>query len=48
MSVPDMRSAIAKVYPGQKWKFKVARMSDQQVIAVYYSFLHRKLVWRNL
>lgn len=44
MSVPDMRRAIAKVYPGQNWKYKVAKMSDQQVIAVYFSFVQRKLI----
>ena len=44
MSVPDMRAAIAKVYPGQSWKYKVAKMSDQQVMAVYFSFLRRKLI----
>lgn len=44
MSVPDMRVAIANVYPGQSWKYKVAKMSDQQVMAVYFSFVHRKLV----
>lgn len=44
MSVPDMRTAIAKVYPGTAWKYKVAKMSDQQVMAVYFSFVNRKLV----
>lgn len=44
MSVSNMRSAIAKVYPGQSWKYKVAKMSDQQVIAVYFSFVQRKLI----
>lgn len=44
MSVADMRAAIAKVYPGISWKNKVARMADQQVMAIYFSFLHRKLL----
>jgi hypothetical protein len=44
MSVSNMRAAIAQVYPGQGWKYKVAKMSDQQVIAVYFSFVRRKLI----
>lgn len=40
MSVDLMRDAILKVYDGQKWKDKVARMSDNQIIAVYYKFLN--------
>ena len=44
MSVADMRAAIAKVYPGKSWKNKVARMADQQVMAIYFSFLRRKLI----
>jgi len=44
MSVADMRAAIANVYPGKSWKSKVARMADQQVMAIYFSFLRRKLI----
>ena len=40
MSVDLMREAILKVYDGQKWTDKVARMSDNQIIAVYYKFLN--------
>lgn len=38
-SVEDMRYAISKVYPGKSWQYKVSRMPDYQVIAIYYSFL---------
>ena len=38
MSIDEMRDRIAKVYPGEKWKRKVANMYDDQVIAVYYKF----------
>ena len=38
MSVGIMRSEIEKVYPGPKWREKVKRMSDNQVIAVYSRF----------
>ena len=40
MSVDQMRAAIAEVYPGGKWKRKVEKMHDDQVIAVYYKFLN--------
>lgn len=39
MSVQQMRAAIYEVYPGRRWKIKVQNMPDDQVIAVYYSFL---------
>ncbi|MCX7817552.1 MAG: hypothetical protein N2317_08625 [Syntrophales bacterium] len=42
MSVAQMRNAIVKVYPGEKWKQKVLKMSDGQVIAVYHNFLSSK------
>ena len=37
-SVDDMRDDISKVYAGPEWKKKVKRMSDRQVMAIYYSF----------
>lgn len=40
-SVEDMRYAVMNVYPGHKWSNKVRDMSDNQIIAVYYDFLHR-------
>lgn len=39
MKVEQMRNEIAKVYEGVKWKNKVKEMPDNQVIAVYHSFL---------
>lgn len=36
MSVEQMRGEIALVYSGDKWKSRVARMSENQVMAVYY------------
>lgn len=41
MSVQQMRAAIYDVYPGRKWKIKVQNMPDDQVVAVYYSFLEK-------
>ena len=40
MTVEYMRDAIAAVYGGKKWLKKVNKMDDNQVIAVYYSFLN--------
>lgn len=36
MSVEQMRGEIALVYAGDKWRSRVARMSENQVMAVYY------------
>lgn len=41
MTVNQMREAIAGVYRGQKWKTRVARMDDGQVIAVFSDFMAR-------
>ena len=40
-SVEIMRRRIADVYPGFKWKEKVSRMYDDQVIAIFYSFAEK-------
>lgn len=40
MTVDNMRAAILEVYPGGKWRRKVEKMHDDQVIAVYYKFLN--------
>lgn len=42
MSTELMREAIKKVYPGEKWKKKVEKMSDNQVIAIYYKMLNSR------
>ncbi len=39
MDVKLMRSEISKVYLGNRWKTKVRQMPNDQVIAIYYSFL---------
>lgn len=39
--VGSMRAAISKVYRGPAWRRKVSWMSDNQIIAVYYSFLEK-------
>ena len=41
MTVTEMRNAIADTRDSESWKAKVACMYDDQVIAIYYSFLER-------
>lgn len=41
MGVEQMRDAIADVYSGWKWKDRVARMPEDQVMAVYFKFQSR-------
>lgn len=36
MTVEQMREAITNAYPGLGWKDHVARMEDNQVIAIYH------------
>ena len=36
MSITQMRDIVTSSYKGDGWKRKVANMSDQQVIAIYY------------
>lgn len=40
MTVEEMRAAIAQLY-GPGWKWRVSGMSENQVIAVYFSLLER-------
>lgn len=37
MTVRDMRDYILSMYPGEGWAHKVAKMDDNQVMAVYFS-----------
>lgn len=41
MEVWLMREKIADVYKGRTWKDKVAKMEDDQVTAIYLSFLEK-------
>lgn len=41
MNVSEMRNRIAAVYDGPSWKAKVSRMPEDQVIAIYHSFLKK-------
>ena len=45
MSVDGMREALKGVYPSVSWRQKVMKMSDKQVMGIYYSMLREgKLV----
>ena len=44
MSIEQMRRAIQLVYPGEKWKKRVSRMSDDQIIAIYHKFVDSKKI----
>ena len=35
MTMEQMRAAVAALYTGPKWKEKVARMPDGQILAIY-------------
>lgn len=39
MSVEQMREIITKLYSSQTWKNRVDKMADNQVIAIYHSYL---------
>ena len=39
MTTNEKRAAIARVYSSESWQEKVAKMSDNQVIAIYRKFL---------
>lgn len=37
MTLNAMRTALAEVYPGPKWRLKCQTMEDRQVLAIYKS-----------
>lgn len=39
MTNDQMREKVAQAYPGDKWRQKVNRMPDDQIIAIYYRLL---------
>ncbi|MBP5596950.1 MAG: hypothetical protein J6Y02_16320 [Pseudobutyrivibrio sp.] len=41
MDISAMRNYILKMYPGPRWTDKVAHMSDNQVMAVYFSMKNK-------
>lgn len=47
MTEAQMREKIASVYSGRKWKLKVARMDEYQVLAIYQDFSRRGMFNRK-
>ena len=41
LTTVDMRDWVKSAYPGPNWKKKVDKMSDDQIIALYYSLVKR-------
>lgn len=39
MQVEQMKAAILAVYPGEKWRIRVSFMTDEQIFAIYQSFV---------
>lgn len=39
MTNDQMREKVEAAYDGDKWKQKVRRMPDDQIVAIYYRFL---------
>lgn len=49
MSVDQMREYIRKEYPdSENWAARVKAMKDNQVIAIYYKIIGRKLVEQDV
>ncbi len=42
MNIHEMRNFISKAYPGQKWKNRVKKMGENQIIAIYYNLVNRE------
>lgn len=41
MSIDQMRAKVKAVYDNDNWKNKVNAMGENQVVAIYYSFLRK-------
>lgn len=38
-----MRRVVLAAYPGPKWKKRVEKMQDSQLIAVYYNIMNKEV-----
>ena len=43
-SIESKRNAVAAAYPARKWRDKVEKMPDHQVIALYLKFKAEKKI----
>ena len=41
MNVYQMRDLVEQAYPGQEWKKKVEKMTDEQIVALYLKLLRQ-------
>lgn len=39
MEVSEMRTKVKHAYAGDKWAHKVKKMSQEQIVAIYYRLL---------
>jgi hypothetical protein len=39
MTTIQMRERVKTAYPGPHWKRKVNKMTDEQIIAIYYNLI---------
>lgn len=44
MNVNQMRVRVSECYPGPRWAKKVQRMSDDQVIAIFYRLSKKGII----
>jgi hypothetical protein len=44
MNAFEMRDQVKSAYPSKTWKEKVAKMPDDQIVALYYNFIKRGLI----
>lgn len=48
MSIEQMRGYVINKYPGPGWRGKVAKMSDNQIIALYHRFVNERKTERGV
>jgi len=41
MTISNMRDWVISAYPGDKWKEKVKKMPDDQIIPIYYRLIKK-------
>jgi hypothetical protein len=42
MSIEQMRESVKNMYPGEKWHRRVSKMSNRQIMAIYFRHLNIK------
>lgn len=42
MKIENMRLHVMAAYPGASWKYRVTRMPDRQVVAIFKNLNERK------